>query len=174
MATVQERFEEKYIPEPNSGCWLWTASVDGKGYGHMRANGKTVGAHRIAHELYKGPIPDGLEIDHLCRVPSCVNPDHLEAVTRSVNAKRGTQGEHTAAKMLAKTHCPRGHPYSGNNLKIGSKGERRCRICENARVRRWKSENPDYQRKWRKANPDKCREYDARKYQKRKQSLGLI
>lgn len=130
--TVLNRFRDKVSPEPNSGCWLWTASVTP--YGHGRFNWKPAGsyAHRAAHLLFKGRIPNGKEIDHLCRVPSCVNPDHLEAVTHKVNIHRSPI--HSASK----THCKRGHPFSGSNLgKNPTTGARVCINCRRASQRRY-------------------------------------
>lgn len=135
---LAERFWAKVSPEPNTGCWLWSGAVTPAGYGKIAINRRLKAAHRLSYEMNVGPIPEGLEIDHLCKVKCCVNPAHLEPVTHSENCRRGPQGEHTARIMRAKTHCPRGHPYSGKNLKIGAKGERRCRTCENASVSRWR------------------------------------
>lgn len=128
----RERFEAKYIPEPNTGCWLWLgylspAKRGGGGYGAFWLNGKFKKAHMVSYELFRGQIPDGLELDHLCRVRSCVNPDHLEAVTRSENIKRGAGG--------SVTHCPSGHPYDIENTKI-YQGRRYCRACNRADTRR--------------------------------------
>src|SRR6202030_118623 len=81
---ITDKFDRHWIPEPNSGCWLWLGACNEFGYGKF---GK-VKAHRFSYEREKGPIPDGLEIDHLCRNKSCVNPDHLEAVTHGENRRR--------------------------------------------------------------------------------------
>ncbi len=79
-------FDHFWIGEPNSGCWLWAGFIHPKnGYGSYRMNGRTCGAHRASYELHVGPIPDGYDLDHLCRVRSCVNPSHLEPVTRREN-----------------------------------------------------------------------------------------
>ena len=130
--TPAEKFEERISPEPMSGCWLWTAGVDEKGYGLFRVNGITHRAHRYAFKAVKGPIPEGYMIDHTCSVRCCVNPDHLEAVTGQENAMRTVRrGRHQHA---IKTHCRNGHPYSGGNLVfVGS--ERRCRVCLRANAR---------------------------------------
>ncbi len=86
--TAVERFTSKYTVEPNTGCWLWTAHVVKGGYGRFR-DGRMVLAHRWSYEHFNGPIPAGEEVDHLCRVRSCVNPQHLEAVTHVINVNRG-------------------------------------------------------------------------------------
>jgi hypothetical protein len=83
-----ERFFSNVEFEPNSGCWLWSGGGVHMRYGMMAVNGKPISAHRFSYNLHKGPVPDGLEIDHLCHTPLCVNPSHLEAVTRSENNKR--------------------------------------------------------------------------------------
>ena len=95
--TLQQRFDEKWIPEPNSGCWLWLAATmtqKGYEYGVFRVTGRTLRAHRFSYEREKGPIPEGLELDHLCRNPYCVNPDHLDAVTHEENLRRGKHRIH--------------------------------------------------------------------------------
>lgn len=85
-------FDHFYIPEPNSGCWLWFGATTERGYGVVVANGRSIRAHRISYETAKGQIPEGLVLDHLCRVHCCVNPDHLEAVTQLENVRRGLHG----------------------------------------------------------------------------------
>lgn len=80
---------EKYIVNPETGCWEWQWSKNEKGYGKIQVDGKLCYAHRVSHEENIGPIPDGLVIDHLCRNTSCVNPEHIEAVPQSTNAQRG-------------------------------------------------------------------------------------
>lgn len=130
MTSLKERLEEKYIPEPNSGCWLWIGTENSAGYGMFCFNYKKLLAHRVSYEIYKGKIPDGLVIDHLCRNTYCVNPNHLEPVTSGENTKRGIHPQRI------KTHCPKGHPYSGENLYLFPvtpdkkfKQKRGCRVC---------------------------------------------
>ena len=116
----------KVQPEPNSGCWLWDGPTDGKGYGFFKLNNRSVRAHRHSYEMHKGPIPEGLFVDHKCSNRTCVNLAHLDAVTAKENADRTVaRGRHQHA---TKTHCRHGHPYSGENLVLVS-GERRCAEC---------------------------------------------
>ena len=129
--SVLERFTEKWVPDPKSGCWLWIASCNNKGYGNFGRNNKTAKAHRVAYELYRGPIPKGLTIDHLCRTRSCVNPNHMEIVSLKINILRGYA---PSANHARKTHCVHGHPFDGKNLGLYKK-RRFCRTCKNERSR---------------------------------------
>lgn len=126
-----ERFWSKVRVGGPDECWLWMAARDTRGYGNFYFEAHYCKAHRVAHVLEVGPIPDGLVIDHLCRNPSCVNPAHLRAVTQSVNVQSGLLGQ--------RTHCPRGHEYTPGNTRYGSgrtRNCRSCRICLNERARR--------------------------------------
>ncbi len=117
---IFERFDSFYIPEPMSGCWLWLGALKENGYGAFgMKRGANGYAHRFSYLVHKGDIPDGLEIDHLCRVRCCVNPDHLEAVTHQVNKIRGI-----------KTHCKYGHALTEDNLYYDPIGRRYCVICQ--------------------------------------------
>lgn len=120
------------MPIPFCGCYIWMGSLNKGGYGSVGFRGKTRNAFRVAFELARGPIPEGLEPDHLCRIRSCVNPDHLELVTRSINLTRGRGGEVRRARANKITHCPLGHSYSGHNLYADRKGRRGCRSCRQA------------------------------------------
>jgi hypothetical protein len=122
-------------PEPNSGCWLWVGKIsDPRGYARTtNKHARTFLAHRLIYEALRGPVPLGLQLDHKCRVRSCVNPDHLEPVTQLENIRRG---EGLSAKNRRKTHCDYGHPFSGRNLLIYRNGkERVCRVCAIRRQR---------------------------------------
>ena len=150
---VLERFEAKFEPEPNSGCWLWTAHENGLGYGQFYYKGKPRGAHRVSYQLYVGEIPEGLVLDHLCRVTNCVNPDHLEPVTQKENLMRGV-GIHKCIaysktrtmesrnmkgflqasrdwhkKQREKTHCKHGHEFTEENTYRVKNNWRNCRRC---------------------------------------------
>lgn len=132
---------EKVLPEPNSGCWLWLGFVNKQtGYGHINlgGDGPITTAHRVSYELFVRPIPEGLEIDHLCRVHCCVNPKHLEAVTGSVNCLRGISPQFNRDRAKRQTHCKRGHEFTAENTGRNSIRGRVCRKCraENMRERR--------------------------------------
>lgn len=124
------KFWDKCIPEPNSGCWLWTAALDGSGYGQIKwgdhgrrnPNAKT---HRLAYQMLVGPIPAGLVIDHLCRTRCCCNPAHMEPVTAKMNTLRG---ESFAVANANKAACPSGHAYDDINTRW-YQGRRYCREC---------------------------------------------
>ncbi len=201
MTTEWLRFWKKVAVEGGSGCWLWTAAKYSNGYGAFYPSGKprrSALAHRYAYRHLIGEVPDGLDLDHLCRVRNCVNPAHLEPVTRSENLlrkpKRQTvipaecknhhamtsantylppggswackecrRNQKKAARLNAspeqraalrardaelhrdrrtrergglparpngmRTHCPQGHPLSGDNLYAPPSGSRKCRTC---------------------------------------------
>ena len=127
---MESRLLAKISPEPNSGCWLWEGALSGGGYGRIFHDGKARQAHRVAYEMFSGPIPEGLELDHLCRVRSCCNPAHLEPVTRAENMLRSP-----IACGKAKTHCPHGHAYTAENTLIDNRGARVCRECDRKKSR---------------------------------------
>lgn len=135
--SIHERFKEKYIVDPVTACWLWTAYVMPNGYARFGIEGGWELAHRVSFRLHKGPIPEGYTIDHTCHNGTgctevskclhrrCVNPEHLEAVTRKVNNLRG---EGLAAIETRKTHCPKGHKYD-----YFWRNNRACRTCRQQR-----------------------------------------
>lgn len=102
------------------GCWLWTKSCNHRGYGQMTVAGRNMGAHRASYMAFIGPIPDGLQLDHLCRVRRCVNPGHLEPVTPKENIQRSPRA--------MRTHCRLGHEYTPENTRMRS-GARKCLDC---------------------------------------------
>lgn len=128
---MSQPWESRFWPKvcKTSTCWQWTAARTPAGYGVLKVDGETAYAHRLAYGLEHGGVPPGLDLDHLCRNPGCVNPAHLEAVTHRENMLRGTG---MAARNAKKTHCPKGHPYVAGNLYMDG-GSRRCRTCILAR-----------------------------------------
>lgn len=120
-----EKLLTKYVPTRQAGqCWLWTGAIT-KGYATCRWKGKTYRAHRLAYEQWVGPIAEGLDLDHLCKTPRCVNPAHLEAVTHEENLRRARN------YWRDRSCCSQGHPYTADNIRWGPKGHHRiCRTCE--------------------------------------------
>lgn len=113
------------IERDANGCWLWTKKLNNMGYGHMGVRGKLHYPHRIAYAEFVGPIPDGLQLDHLCKVTRCCNPAHLEPVTGRENLRRG---DGFAGLNARKTHCLRGHPFDERNTAFEGTA-RKCRAC---------------------------------------------
>lgn len=133
--TLIERFTEK-ITVLDNGCWYWKAAVNTKDYGQFYNGKHQLNAHRWSYEYYKGAIPEGAVIDHLCRNRRCVNPDHLEAVTNKENILRG---EWKAGQNSRKTHCKEGHPLEGENLIMRtSRHGRGCKTCMYAAAARYR------------------------------------
>ena len=110
-------------------CWIWDGYLT-HGYGYISINKKKMRAHRAIYEYLVGPIPEGLELDHLCRNRACVNPNHLEPVTHAVNQRRGSY----ATKVI----CIKGHPLEGKNLSVTKSGGRSCKLCRRDAQRRYK------------------------------------
>ncbi|MEV7154850.1 HNH endonuclease signature motif containing protein [Streptomyces misionensis] len=139
------RLESKI--ERGEGCWIWTGRVDRAGYGRLSSHVTSAQAHRQVYEALIGPIPDGLELDHTCHTADkscvggdscphrrCVNPRHLEPVTRAENARRSAPAQ--------KTECVNGHPYTPENTYLKpekSRGRRGCRACVREATRRYEA-----------------------------------
>lgn len=118
----------RHVEASNSGCWLWTGLVNNCGYGWPHLPGKRDRryAHRITYVIFIGPIADGLVLDHLCRIPSCCNPEHLEPVTCRENIMR-------SPIAVAAINARKTHEFTAGNTYVGSSGSRRCRACAVAR-----------------------------------------
>ena len=125
-----KRFARDFVVA-ESGCWQWTGSLYAVGYGRFSTGGRWVTAHRWCYERLIGPVPPGLDLDHLCRNRPCVNPQHLDPVTRRENLLRG---ETIPARNSRKTHCPSGHAYTPENTRIYRSG-RYCKACNRERCR---------------------------------------
>lgn len=147
--TLRGRLQGRLKPDP-SGCLLWTGACDDKGYGRVGVRGedgkiRSGLVHIAAWELERGPVPDGLELDHVedrgCLYRNCANLEHLEPVTHRVNMLRG---DTFAAINASKTHCPADHEYTPENTYTDKHGRRLCRACNRARQRQWRIDHPGY------------------------------
>ena len=133
MESSRAAVEEKIVRDGFSGCWHWTGSKNGKGYGQRRIPGlplRREQAHRFVYRLYRGEIPEGLTLDHLCRNRACVNPAHLEPVTNRENVLRG---KGITARQARQTHCKWGHEFTAQNTYVRPNGARNCRRCDTTR-----------------------------------------
>lgn len=134
---VEVRIRRNIVVD-DAGCWIWIGHVGPNGYGRMqvpRAEGgwKTGSAHRTSYQTFVGPIPAGMELDHLCKVKRCVNPQHLEPVDRRLNNERS---DSPSAINARKSECVNGHPFSEANTYV-NEGGRHCRACRREATRRW-------------------------------------
>ena len=162
------RFMALITVDTDSGCWNWIGCGAGgskaKGYyGSFYYKGTKGYTHRLSYEHFKGPIPDGLQIDHLCRNRRCCNPAHLEAVTPRVNVGRG--------ERPTSTHCPNGHEFTSDNTYLTPTGHRRCVQCrkdqlkENYLKNREKRIQKERDKYW--ANPEKYRAISSERYRRK-------
>lgn len=124
MIPEWDRFWAKVSAEGD--CWIWTAQITANGYGAFRSKGRGAYAHRVSYEFMVAEIPEGLHIDHLCRNRKCVNPDHLDPVTKRENDRR----------RPPKTHCPKMHMYDEQNTYFDKLGVKVCRACGRDRARK--------------------------------------
>jgi hypothetical protein len=127
--TIEQRLLAKIQRDEATGCWNWTGGHHPDGYGLISVHDKTRPAHRVSFELYREPIPEKMQIHHICRNKRCVNPNHLSFHTCREHL---LLDDTLAAANTAKTHCPKGHPYFGENLYVSPCGDRHCRTCKRA------------------------------------------
>lgn len=124
-ANTTDDFYKKFIVDDN-GCWIWQDTLDKDGYGTFRIRYKRWRAHRFSYWLKYGTLDPKKQLDHLCRKPACVNPEHLEEVTCRVNLMRGNT---YASRAAAKTHCKNNHPFTIENTHVAKNGTRKCKEC---------------------------------------------
>jgi len=129
-----ERLLDRIEPIPFSGCWIWMGRITKAGYGCISSHSAYRYTHRLTYEHFVGPIPEGMEIDHKCRVRSCCNPDHLEAVTHLENVRRGLCVTEGGKFWRERSACSAGHAYS-DNPRRNRHGARICALCANERKR---------------------------------------
>lgn len=145
--TVYERFREKVVFDNETGCWLWNGAKKESGYGTF-FDGKVVTAHRWSYAYHIGPIPAGKHLDHLCRVRNCVNPLHMEPVTKKENDLRG---QSPLAINARKTHCDNGHEFTPENTYVYPGGGRKCRRCRTDQMIKYNREARPYTKRGKAA-----------------------
>jgi hypothetical protein len=118
------------ITMTDEGCWEFQGCRLKSGYGRVGWNGRLWLTHRVTYTFLVGEIHPDLEIDHLCENKPCCNPEHLQAVTRSENLRRGSQWHHIVEREAGKDYCPLGHPYDAANTYVTAQGHRQCRECK--------------------------------------------
>lgn len=141
---VEEYFHDNYIPVTESGCWLWLRGCNSDGYACMTVGITSTRVHKWAYEKYKHIVPTKMTLDHLCRVRSCVNPDHLDCISNWENSFRGDTLTGINAR---KTHCKNGHEFTAQNTEVYKTKNRkwsngiirRCKICRRIYNKQWKT-----------------------------------
>jgi hypothetical protein len=147
--TSEEVFRASIFKSTSTGCWIWRRALTEYGYAAFTVydeDGRSTTGHRYAYELLVGPSPEGLELDHTCRIRPCCNPAHLEPVTQRVNTLRGVG---FSAQNARKEKCPQGHPYDSENTYVSSDGYRQCAVCRRETSGRTSAER---QRAYRERN----------------------
>lgn len=136
--TLARRLFVRVVINPISGCWEYSGARNADNYGLISANGGSQLAHRICYFLFNGEIPVGHDLHHTCENPPCVNPAHLESLTRRehITTRRNGSWSYSNAQ---KTHCKHGHPLTVDNLvpSVLARGHRKCATCNRAEKRRW-------------------------------------
>jgi HNH endonuclease len=152
-----ERCWRFILPDEETHCWIWTGDLDSSGYGTIWDIRIAIRAYRAIWTHVFGNVPEGKELHHRCGVKKCVNPFHLEPLTRREHSIKTPQS--CCSKHRAKTHCHKGHALSGNNLHIEPGGGRRCITCRREKSRRWTRKHPgEHYQKNRQKELDQKRE----------------
>lgn len=175
---LPSRLQDKIMPCPTTGCWIWIGAASENGYGNAKIakTRKRASTHRMVYELLIGPIPEGLHIDHLCRLRSCCNPLHMEPVTPAENILRGFS---VAAIAKRRSCCLNGHEYTEENTRIRH-GKRHCRECERKRAliarrqmsRERKDSRNEYQRKRHAENPERDNVKNRQSYHRHRAAIS--
>lgn len=166
---------------PTTACWLWAGYLKPNGYASISLDRKhKVYAHRYVYERFRGPIPDGLQLDHLCRVRSCVNPWHLEPVTAAENLRRGRVARGVTRKVRVKTgHKTKPHCDCGGAYRVMTSGKKWCPACVNRRQREARKDPVKRERqyaarrKWAEANKEYLAAYMADYHKRRKGGVSV-
>jgi len=144
-----ERFLSLIVVDCVTDCMVWVGARTKAGYGYICTGGRTLLAHRVAYETFRGPLDPKLEPDHTCRFPPCVNPWHLEEVTHLENMLRAPNS--IVAIAASKTECDNGHAFTPENVYYTKAGHRRCVECNRIRARRWHEEHRELANRLRTA-----------------------
>lgn len=158
MNQLPERFLDRTVPEPNTGCVLWCAG--GGKYGSMSWGGRVWIASRLAWHLANGPIPVGRFVCHRCDTPGCVNPEHLFLGTpldNSSDARSKGRTKHPRTGVARRSHCARGHALTDDNVYYFKNGARNCRTCTMARSRNYYRLHGDLRSDVRRTPQTHCR-----------------